>query len=102
MVRRSTDSDTGVGWFIRLLLPLVGFRGLPVTQNAIQVVFSPVYLSRACSDRSRPNPDCLKPPNGVCALSASTVLTDTVPARSAAATRCARERSFVHTEAASP
>src|SRR3954447_14487446 len=72
------------------------------TYSAIQVVFRPVYLSSACNDRSRPKPDCLNPPNGVCALRASTVLTDTVPARSAAATRWARERSLVHTEAANP
>ena len=36
------------------------------------------------------------------ALIASTVLTDTVPARSADETRWARDRLRVHTEAASP
>ena len=32
--------------------------------KAIQVDFSSVYLARACSDLSRPLPDCLKPPKG--------------------------------------
>ena len=36
-----------------------------------QVVFSSVYLSKACSDLSRPIPDCLKPPNGTVMSSAS-------------------------------
>ncbi|SDS34655.1 hypothetical protein SAMN04490191_1250 [Pseudomonas lini] len=35
-----------------------------LTYNLIQVAFSSVYLSNACSDLSRPLPDCLKPPNG--------------------------------------
>ena len=36
-----------------------------------QVVFSSVYFSSACSDLSRPMPDCLKPPNGTVRSSAS-------------------------------
>ena len=39
--------------------------------RSIQVVFSSVYLSNACSDLSRPMPDCLKPPNGTVMSSAS-------------------------------
>ncbi len=39
--------------------------------RSIQVVFSSVYLSKACSDLSRPVPDCLKPPNGTVMSSAS-------------------------------
>ena len=39
--------------------------------RSIQVVFSSVYLSNACSDLSRPVPDCLKPPNGTVMSSAS-------------------------------
>jgi hypothetical protein len=50
-------------------------------QKRIQVVLRPVYFHNACNDRSRPKRLCLKPPNGVGALSASTVLADTVPAR---------------------
>src|SRR6201999_1053249 len=90
---RGSKDDLGVNYAL-----LTAVSQESEDYSASQVVFSPVYLSRACSDRSRPNPDCLNPPNGVWALSASTVLTDTVPARSAAATRCARERSFVQTE----
>src|SRR5208337_1460006 len=29
------------------------------------MVLKSVYLSIACGERSRPKPDCLKPPNGV-------------------------------------
>ncbi len=36
----------------------------------IPIVFRAVYVSIAWSDRSRPIPDCLKPPNGVCGLKA--------------------------------
>ena len=36
-----------------------------------QVVFSSVYFSSACSDLSRPMPDCLKPPKGTVMSSAS-------------------------------
>ena len=32
---------------------------------AVQIVLKSMYLSIACGDRSRPKPDCLKPPNGV-------------------------------------
>ena len=39
--------------------------------RSIQVVLSSVYLSKACSDLSRPMPDCLKPPNGTVMSSAS-------------------------------
>src|SRR5262249_32617918 len=35
-----------------------------VQDRSSQVVFSSVYFSSACSDLSRPMPDCLKPPNG--------------------------------------
>ena len=70
-------------------------------QYLIQTVFSAVYLSKECSDRSRPKPDCFIPPNGVIAESASTVLTDTVPATSRSETSSAA-RSRVQTEAASP
>ena len=31
----------------------------------IQVAFSSVYFSSACSDLSRPKPDCLKPPKAL-------------------------------------
>src|SRR5213082_3981580 len=39
--------------------------------RSIHVVFSSVYFSSACSDLSRPMPDCLKPPNGTVRSSAS-------------------------------
>ena len=39
--------------------------------RSIHVVLSSVYLSNACSDLSRPVPDCLKPPNGTVMSSAS-------------------------------
>src|SRR5262249_1207207 len=39
--------------------------------RSIQVVFSSVYFSNACSDLSRPMPDCLNPPNGTVMSSAS-------------------------------
>ncbi|AVB12622.1 hypothetical protein BKM09_014700 [Pseudomonas amygdali pv. morsprunorum] len=43
----------------------VGTIGVALlTYSLIQVDFSSVYLSKACSDLSRPLPDCLKPPNG--------------------------------------
>jgi hypothetical protein len=62
------------GWTLRDRPLIVDAEGQTfLSHSAIQVVFRPVYLSRACSERSRPNPDCLNPPNGVCALSASTV-----------------------------
>src|SRR5271156_450641 len=32
---------------------------------AVQIVLKSMYLSIACGERSRPKPDCLKPPNGV-------------------------------------
>ena len=41
-----------------------GVPGVPGYPIWIQVVFSSVYLSIACSDLSRPLPDCLTPPNG--------------------------------------
>ena len=68
----------------------------------IQVVLSAEYLSKECSERSRPKPDCFMPPKGVMAESASTVLTETVPANSASETERARVRSRVQTEAARP
>ena len=40
-----------------------------------------MYLSIACGERSRPKPDCLKPPNGVASDERSNALTQTVPAR---------------------
>ncbi len=40
-------------------------------EMSIQVVLSSVYLSNACSDLSRPVPDCLNPPNGTVMSSAS-------------------------------
>src|SRR5207247_3179801 len=81
----------------------VAAEGLVVRGHAeyeIQVVFRAVYWSSACRERSRPMPDCLKPPSGVVGLIQSTVFTETVPARSLRATRWARLRSFVHTESA--
>ncbi|SLB14424.1 Uncharacterised protein [Mycobacteroides abscessus subsp. massiliense] len=61
-----------------------------LSDNRIHVIFSPAYLSSACNERSRPDPYCLNPPNGVCALSTSTLLTDT------------RRKSLVQTETTSP
>src|SRR5258706_477270 len=61
-----------------------------------------VYFSSACSDLSRPKPDCLKPPNGALMSPLSKQFTQTTPARSARDTRWARETSFVHTAAARP
>ena len=45
--------------------------GRDVQLRSIHVVLSSVYLSKACSDLSRPMPDCLKPPNGTVMSSAS-------------------------------
>src|SRR5262245_18132509 len=39
--------------------------------RSTHVVLSSMYLSRACSDLSRPMPDCLKPPKGTVMSSAS-------------------------------
>ena len=55
-------------------------------------------LSSAWSDRSRPNPDCFTPPNGVIGLSASTVFTDTVPARRRSEILWARLRLLVQSD----
>ena len=41
------------------------------------------YLSRACGERSRPEPESLKPPNGVAMVERSKEFTHTVPPRSA-------------------
>src|SRR5688572_4802848 len=48
-----------------------GERRIRLQLRSIHVVLSSVYLSRACSDLSRPMPDCLKPPNGTVMSSAS-------------------------------
>jgi hypothetical protein len=45
--------------------------GRNVQLSSIHVVLSSVYLSKACSDLSRPMPDCLNPPNGTVMSSAS-------------------------------
>src|SRR5580700_3205884 len=34
-----------------------------VHRYVVQMVLRSTYLSIACGERSRPNPDCLKPPN---------------------------------------
>ncbi len=68
----------------------------------IQVVFSSVYLSNACSDLSRPLPDCLNPPKGTLMSSSSYWFTCTVPARSARATRWARLMLSLQTLACRP
>src|SRR5262249_13324302 len=46
----------------------------------IDTDFRSAYLCRAWSERSRPNPDCLKPPNGMVMSQASQPLTQTSPA----------------------
>ena len=46
-------------------------KGWHAQDRSIQVVFNSVYLSKACSDLSRPMPDCLKPPKGTVMSSAS-------------------------------
>ena len=61
-----------------------------------------MYLSIACGERSRPKPDCLKPPNGVASDERSNVLTQTVPARIARESRWAAFMSRVQTAAARP
>ena len=48
-----------------------GASGETVQLSSIHVVLSSVYLSKACSDLSRPMPDCLKPPKGTVMSSAS-------------------------------
>ena len=55
--------------------------------SATQVVFRCVYASSACSERSRPCPESLTPPNGVVSDDASNVLIQTVPARRRRANR---------------
>ena len=65
--------------------------------QAYQIAFQSVYLSIACSDLSRPWPDCLKPPNGTDMLPRSKQFTQTTPARIALAARCAFRMSFVQT-----
>src|SRR5471030_2693390 len=65
----------------------IDYRAPSLAYNLIQVAFSSVYLSNACSDLSRPLPDCLKPPNGAVMSPPSYWLTQTLPARSALAVR---------------
>jgi len=61
-----------------------------------------VYASSASGPYSRPKPDCLTPPNGTAGSSIAQSLTQTMPASSLPATRCARVRSLVCSPAASP
>jgi hypothetical protein len=68
----------------------------------IQTVFSSLYFSSACSDLSRPKPDCLKPPKGVVMSPASKLLTQTTPALSSREILKALEMSRVQTAAARP
>src|SRR5471032_1346160 len=82
--------------------PTFGLRCFLQGYSLIQVAFSSVYLSNACSDLSRPLPDCLKPPNGAVMSPPSYWLTHTLPARRALAVRCALEMFDVHTAAARP
>ena len=60
------------------------------------------YFASAWRLRSRPKPDCLKPPNGIVMSHESHPLTHTSPALSRRAARCARSRLAVHTPAARP
>jgi hypothetical protein len=55
------------GWSEGIGKAAVSLRGPtpPTYLYAVQIVLKSMYLSIACGERSRPNPDCLKPPNGV-------------------------------------
>ena len=55
----------------------MGRKAARYDYSLIQVAFSSVYFSSACSDLSRPLPDCLKPPNGAVMSPPSYWLTQT-------------------------
>src|SRR4051794_38717196 len=89
------------GWK-RLARDLLATHHRRRAHEAYHTAFQSVYLSIACSDLSRPWPDCLNPPNGTDMLPRSKQFTQTTPARIALAARCAFRMSFVHTPAARP
>ena len=60
------------------------------------------YFAKAYSPNSRPIPDCLNPPNGICAFKILQQLTQTVPAFSLWATPRARLMFCEKTAAARP
>src|SRR5690606_26684524 len=68
----------------------------------IEMPLSSVYFSSACSERSRPKPDCFMPPNGTVMSQASQPLIHTSPVFNFRATRCARETFAVHRPEARP
>ena len=61
-----------------------------------------MYFSTAWGERSRPKPDCLKPPKGVAIDDLSKALIQTVPALIAEAADAPRSCRSVQTAAASP
>ena len=68
----------------------------------MKTVFTSEYPSSACMPSSRPKPDCLNPPNGVCTRTEPFELTEMAPVSSARATRIARAPSRVQIEPESP
>src|SRR5207248_8502478 len=67
-----------------------------------QTSFGSVKTRSAAIPPSRPTPDSLTPPNGVRRSRSIQQLTQTIPLWSCAATRWARDRSRVHSDAARP
>ncbi len=68
----------------------------------MHTVFGSVKKRSASSPPSRPMPLCFTPPNGVRRSRSSQQFTQTVPLSICSATRCARPRSRVHSEADRP
>src|SRR5262249_1169628 len=87
--------------------------GFPVTHGKwVSQYWPPAYLMhtvlgsvkkrKASSPPSRPTPLCLTPPNGVRRSRSSQQFTQTVPHSNRSATRWARSRSRVHSDADKP
>src|SRR5207237_5832192 len=79
-------------------------RGLELVRahSFTQTFFASVKNRSASIPPSRPTPDSFTPPNGVRRSRSIQQLTQTIPLCSWAATRCARDRSRVQSEAARP
>src|SRR5258708_4616512 len=73
-----------------------------LVSRAATTVFSSVYWSGPNSLFSRPQPDCLYPPNGSAGSNTVVQFSQTVPARMCFAIRCATAMSLVQTFAAKP
>src|ERR687888_1191213 len=74
----------------------------PAAHVARKTFLTSEYPSSACIPSSRPNPDCLKPPNGVETRTDVFELTERTPVSSARATRSARAPFSVQIEPERP